>query len=77
MAANQQQVGGAALEANQAGLHAALGRQKCGQAGLLQAEQDKILRQLAVQKLGCVVALHADDAQMGEGGDAVKEESHG
>ncbi len=75
-AADQQHFGGAALEADEAGLHAALGRQKGCEAGLVHAQQGEILGELAVQKLGGVFAFHANHAQVGQGGNAVQGVSH-
>ena len=54
----------AAFEANEAGLHPAFGRAKGRQPGLGQAEQRKILGQLAMKEFGGVFTFHADDAKM-------------
>ena len=75
-AADQQHLGGAALEADEAGLHAALGRQKGRKAGLVHAEQGEILGELAVQKLGGVFAFHANHAEVGQGGNAIQGVGH-
>ena len=66
----------AALEPYEAGLHAALGRAKGGQARLGQAEHRKILCELRVQKAGGIVALDANDAQVGQGRYTVQELNH-
>ena len=75
-AADQQYLGGAALEADEAGLHAAFGRQEGRQPGLLHAQQGEILGELAVQELGGVFAFDTNHAEMGQGGNTVQKRGH-
>ena len=63
-AEHEQNVVMRALETNKAGLHAAFGRAKSGQACVVQIKQREVIGQLAVQEAGSVIALYADDAQM-------------
>ncbi|MNE89689.1 hypothetical protein D3C80_1871310 [compost metagenome] len=77
MAADQQDFGGAALEADETGLHSAFGRQESSQSCMLHVEQGKILCELAVQEAGGVFALHADHAKVGNGGYAMERLGHG
>ncbi|EWS62650.1 hypothetical protein Y695_04119 [Hydrogenophaga sp. T4] len=60
------------LEAHKTRQHAALGRTERRQPRFGQAEQGKVLRQLAVQELRSVFALGADDPQLGQRGRAVE-----
>jgi hypothetical protein len=62
----------AAPEADEAGQHAALGRAKSREAGLIELEQREIVAQLAMEKAGCVGANGADDTKVGNGGNAVQ-----
>jgi len=58
-------------------LHAALGRQKSRQPGVLHVQQRKVLRQLAVKEFRGVFAFHANHAEVGQGGNTVQKLRHG
>ena len=62
----------AALKADKAGLHTALGGAERGQAGLARFEQDEILRQLALQEACGISAFDLDDAQGANWHDTVQ-----
>ncbi|MDT4860120.1 hypothetical protein FQZ97_946630 [compost metagenome] len=70
-AADQQDLVVAALEAHEAGLHAALGRAESRQARLGQAQQREIVRELAMKKLRGVLPVHLDHPQPGQPDDTV------
>ena len=67
-AGDQQQLVGGNLEHLKAGQHAALGVAKGGQARLAGLHQHDVLRELALQEAGGIVALGAHHAQVGQGG---------
>ena len=46
--------------------------QKAARRASDSAQQRKVLRQLALQEAGGVIALHADDAEVGQGGYTVQ-----
>ena len=58
---------GCLFEHHKAGLESPLGVAIARQASMPHGQQQHILRQLIVQKSGCIIALTADDAQMGQG----------
>jgi hypothetical protein len=75
-AAHQEDFLRSALEADEAGLHPALGRAKSRQPGLVGADQGEIIGQLALQEAGGIGALRADHAQVWKRCDAVQVEAH-
>jgi hypothetical protein len=52
------------FEANETGLHAALGVTKSSQSGLVQAQQRKVLGELALKKFGIVFTGDFDNTQV-------------
>jgi hypothetical protein len=59
------------FEANETGLHAALGVTKSSQSGLVQAQQRKVLGELALKKFGIVFTGDFDNTQVIQSGNAV------
>jgi hypothetical protein len=59
------------FKANETGLHAAFGITKSSQPRFLEAQQRKVLGELALQEFGVVVAGDFDDAQMIKSGNAI------
>jgi hypothetical protein len=76
-AAHEQDLVGGTPQADEAGLHAALGGAEGGQPGLALAQQHEVLGQLALEEFRGVLALHPDHAEMVEGGDTVERMRHG
>ena len=66
----------AALERDKARLHAALGRAERGKARFGHPQHGEVLRELGMKEAGGIVALNADDAQVGQRRYTVQEWSH-
>jgi hypothetical protein len=59
------------FEANETGLHAALGVTKGSQSGLIQTQQRKVLGELALEEFGIVFTGDFDNTQVIQSGNAV------
>ena len=70
LAAHQQHRIGVGFEADEAGLHAPLGRAKSRQTRVLRRQEQKVLGQLVVNEVGSVGTGDADDAQVVQWGSA-------
>jgi hypothetical protein len=64
---DQPDIVGRGFETDETGLHTPFGIAKSRQMSLVGWQQQKIIAQLVVQKIGSVCALGVEDAEVGQG----------